>query len=257
MSSVSGSEKFDRFSGKHSLHTEVMALIPARGGSKGVPRKNIRPLLGKPLIAYTIQEAIKSKYINRIIVSTDDEEIAKVAKTYGAEVPFMRPSELGGDHVTDLPVFQHALKWLFDNEKYKPDIIAHLRPTAPLRTVQHIDKGIEKLIMSDADSVRSVCAAPKHPCKMWKFDGDTIVPFLPEEICGREAYNKNRQQLPPAFIQNGSVDITRWNTIMVKNSMTGDRILGMLMDEKESVNIDTEIDFMMAEILLSMRKEKS
>jgi len=257
MSASSNSDKSYKSKSEKSSPFEVLALIPARGGSKGVPRKNIKPLAGKPLITYAIVEAIKSRYINRIIVSTDDEEIAEIARADGAEVPFMRPKELGGDCVTDLPVFQHALKWLLDNENYKPEIIAHLRPTAPLRTCIHIDKAIRMLIASDVDSVRSVCPAPKHPCKMWKFDGKNIIPYLSESICGKEAFNMNRQQLPPAFIQNGSVDITRWNTIMIKNSMTGDHIIGMLMEENESVNIDTEIDFLLAEILLNMRREKS
>jgi N-acylneuraminate cytidylyltransferase len=238
---------------KNAFHNKVIAIIPARGESKAVPRKNIRTLLGKPLIAYSIQEAIKSKFIERIIVSTDDEEIAKIAEAYGAEVPFIRPSELGGDDITDLPVFQHALRWLSDNESYKPDIIAHLRPTAPLRTAKHIDSGIEMLIKSDADAVRSVCLAPKHPYKMWRFEDHTLCPFLSESICGKEAYNMPRQQLPDAFIQNGSIDITRWNTVMAKNSMTGERILGMLMQENESVNIDTEIDLMIAEIILRLK----
>ena len=234
---------------------EILAIIPARGGSKGVPRKNIKILAGRPLISYAIEEAKKSKYIKRIIVSTDDREISKVAKSYGAEVPFMRPVELAGDEVTDLPVFQHALKWLLEYENYRPDIIVHLRPTAPLRTAEHIDKGIKLLIESDADAVRSVCPAPKHPCKMWRFVGKRIYPFLPETICGKEAFNMNRQQLPPVFVQNGSVDIIKWETIMIKNSMTGEYIVGMLMDEKDSVNIDTEIDFLLAEILINMRKK--
>lgn len=143
------------------------------------------------------------------------------------------------------------------NENYKPGIIAHLRPTAPLRTVDHIDKGIQLLAKSNADSLRSVCPAPKHPCKMWKFEGNELLPFLPESICGKEAYNLNRQQLPPAFIQNGSVDITRWETIMVKQSMTGDFIIGLLMDEIDSVNIDTELDLLIAEAIINSRTENS
>lgn len=231
----------------------ILAVIPARGGSKGIPRKNIKSLAGKPLIAYAIEEAQKSIYINRIIVSTDDKEIAEVAKKFGAEVPFMRPAKLAKDKTTDLPVFQHALKYLYENENYKPDIIAHLRPTAPLRTYRHIDMGIKMLIDSNADSLRSVCPAPKHPCKMWKIMDNTLTAFLPEHICGKEAYNKNRQQLPSVYIQNGSVDISRWNTIMNKNSMTGDFILGLLMKEEDSVNIDTELDFWLAEFILQKR----
>lgn len=235
---------------------EVLGIIPARGGSKGVPRKNIKPLLGKPLIAYTIEEAFKSRYIKRLIVSTDDEEISEVAKAYGADVPFLRPSDLAEDHVTDLPVFQHALKYLRQTEGYRPNIIAHLRPTAPLRTHDHIDQGIELLVSSRADSVRSVCIAPKHPCKMWKFEGQDIVPFLPKAICGEEAYNLPRQSLPSVYIQNGSVDVAWWNTIMEKNSMTGKRIVGMLMKTEDSVNIDTEVDFLVAEVLLKKRMER-
>jgi len=241
----------------NAFSKEVLALIPARGGSKGLPRKNIRPLLGKPLIAYAIEEAAKSRYISRIVVSTDDEEILEVARSYGAEVPFLRPAELAKDNVTDLPVFQHALQYLMDSEEYRPEIVAHLRPTAPMRTHDHIDHGIELLVESGADSVRSVCPAPKHPCKMWRFVGKKIVPFLTENICGKEAYNLPRQQLPPVYIQNGSVDITWWDTIMKKNSMTGEIIVGMLMEEEDSVNIDSEIDLMLAEILLRKRKERS
>lgn len=234
---------------------KVMGLVTARGGSKGVPGKNIKLLNEKPLLYYTLSEAEKSTHISRIVLSTDDERIAEVGRTYGAQTPFTRPAELGGDDVTDLPVFRHALAWLEENEGYRPDIIVHLRPTAPLRLARHIDKGIDMLVRSDADSLRSVCPAPKHPCKMWKIDGEVIEPFLPEKICGKESYNKARQALPPVYIQNGSVDVTRWGTIMEKNSMTGDKILGMLMDEKESVNIDTELDFTVAEYLLKEREK--
>ncbi len=149
-------------------------------------------------------------------------------------------------------MFQHALDFLDRQEGYRPQIIAHLRPTAPLRTARHVDAGIELLLANpQADAVRSVCPAPKHPCKMWNLEKGRLTPLLSEEICGPEAYNKGRQQLPPAFIQNGSVDITRWQTIMGKNSMTGDHILGLLMEEEESVNIDIPLDFIIAEALLS------
>lgn len=231
---------------------EVVAIIPARGGSKGVPRKNIKELAGMPLIHYAIDNAARSKYIGRVIVSTDDEEIAAVSRELGAETPFLRPDELAGDAATDLPVFQHALKFLEETEGYRPQIIAHLRPTAPLRTVDHVDAGIELLLANPrADAVRSVCTAPKHPCKMWQLENGQLTPFLSEEVCGAEAYNKGRQQLPPVFIQNGSVDITRRRTIMEMNSMTGRNILGLLMEEEESVNIDILLDFMIAETLMN------
>jgi len=234
---------------------KILAVIPARGGSKSIPRKNIKLLCGKPLIAYTIEEAKKSQYVDRIVVSTDDPEIARIAKEYWAEVPFLRPKELAGDDVTDLPVFQHCLAWLREHENFRPDIVVHLRPTAPLRKVKHIDRGIEILLNSpDADSVRSVCLAPKNPLKMWKIQNNRLAPFIPESFNGiKEAYNLPRQKLPTAYIQNGSVDVIRVKTILEKNSMTGDIIIPLVMEEYESVNIDTKIDFLIAEQLMKKR----
>src|SRR3989338_2337973 len=132
----------------------VFALILARGGSKRVPRKNIKELSDKPLLVYTIEQGKRSKYIDRMIVSTDDEEIARVARECCGEAPFLRPAELAGDTVTDFPVFVHALKWLRDHEKYQPDIVVQLRPTHPLRKPEDIDRAIELLVSHpEADSV--------------------------------------------------------------------------------------------------------
>jgi N-acylneuraminate cytidylyltransferase len=231
---------------------EILAIIPARGGSKTIPRKNIKPILGKPLIAYTIEESKKSRYINRIILSTDDEEIAILGKKLGAEVPFLRPSELAEDHVPDLPVFQHCLNWLKENDNYKPDIVVHLRPTAPLRKSHHIEAGIELLLKSPgADSVRSVTSVGQHPLKMWKIENSRLIPFIPEKTSGiKESYNMPRQELPEAYIQNGSVDVIWTNTILEKNSMCGDIIVPFVMEEWESINIDNEIDFSLAELIM-------
>ncbi len=237
---------------KKSNSPQVLAIIPARGGSKKIKKKNIKLLAGKPLIAYTIEESKKSKYISRIILSTDNEEIAIIGKKLGAEVPFLRPSELAEDYVTDLPVFQHCLNWLRENENYIPDIIVHLRPTAPLRKNYHIDTGIELLLKSPgADSVRSVTAVGQHPLKMWKIENNRLAPFVSEEISGiKESYNMPRQKLPPAYIQNGSVDVIWTKTILEKNSMSGDIIAPFVMEEWESINIDTEIDFSLAELIM-------
>lgn len=236
---------------------EILGLIPARGGSKGVPGKNIKLLADEPLIAYTIRESKKSIYISRLIVSTDDERIAGIAGSYGAEVPFMRPAELALDQATDLPVFQHCLEWLQQNEGYCPKIVVHLRPTAPLRKVAHIDRGVELLLNSpEADSVRSVCLAPKNPLKMWKIENSCLTPFIPESISGiKEPYNLPRQELPVAYIQNGAVDVIRTETILEKKSMTGDIILPLIMEESESMNIDTEMDFLVAELLIKKGEE--
>jgi CMP-N,N'-diacetyllegionaminic acid synthase len=237
---------------------EILGLIAARGGSKGVPRKNIKLLAGEPLIAYTIREARKSRYVTRLIVSTDDEEIARIARGYGAEVPFMRPVELALDHVTDLPVSQHCLTWLREHENYQPEIVVHLRPTAPLRTVVHIDQGIELLLNSpEADAVRSVCPASEHPLKMWTIKDNWLIPFVSEDAYGiEEAYNQPRQNLPQAFIQNGSVDVVRAKVIMDQNSVTGRRIKAFVMDELDSVNIDSPLDWALAEILMEGGKQR-
>lgn len=235
---------------------EIVGLVPARGGSKGVPRKNIKLLAGEPLIAYTIREALRSRHVSRVIVSTDDEEIAAVAGRCGAEVPFLRPPELALDDVTDLPVFRHCLRWLDENEGYRPEVVAHLRPTSPLRTAEHIDRCVELLLDSpDADSVRSVCPAAKHPLKMWRIEGRTLVPFVPPETSGiPEVYNMPRQSLPGAYVQNGAVDAIRTRTILA-GSMSGSVILGFVMDEDDSVSIDGPLDWALAEVVMARRRE--
>ena len=152
--------------------THILAIIPARGGSKGIPRKNIRDFAGYPLIAWSIAAGLQAHTVNRVIVSTDDEEIASVAREYGAEIPFMRPHELSQDRTTDLPVFEHALKWLEDIEAYKPDIVIQLRPTSPIRPRDCIDSAVKTLMeYTEADSVRGVVTAGQNPYKMWRFNG--------------------------------------------------------------------------------------
>ncbi len=233
---------------------EVLAVIPARGGSKKVPRKNIRALAGKPMIAYSIEAAQASRHITRIVVSTDDAEIAEVSRQHGAEIPCLRPAELAGDRVTDLPVFQHMLRHLAETEGYRPDIVVQLRPTAPLRTAAHIDAAVDLFVLHQPDCVRTVTHATQHPHKMWKFDGQHLLPFMPHLTLADEQFNQPRQALPPAFIQNGSIDVIAPSAILEKNSMSGTCIVGMLMNEMDSVNVDQEEDFLLAELLLSQRK---
>ena len=153
--------------------TDILALIPARGGSKGIPRKNIRLFAGYPLIAWSIAAAKQSALVTRIIVSTDDEEIAAVAREWGAETPFLRPSEFAQDKTTDLPVFEHALKWLEEVEGYRPDVVVQLRPTSPIRPQTMVDNAIRILLEhDDADCVRGVVPAGQNPFKMWRFNGE-------------------------------------------------------------------------------------
>src|SRR5512141_50893 len=181
------------------MKPEVLALIPARGGSKGIPRKNIRPFAGYPLIAWSIAAAKQSSFVTRLIVSTDDPEIAAVARECGAETPFLRPSELAQDNTTDLPVFEQALAWLEENEGYQPEVLVQLRPTSPIRPRDCVDNAVKILLAhADADCVRGVVPAGQNPHKMWRFagEGQPMKPLLQVEGIA-EPYNAPRQILPP------------------------------------------------------------
>jgi CMP-N-acetylneuraminic acid synthetase len=215
------------------MDKKILALIPARGGSKGIPRKNIMMLAGKPLIAYSILQGKESKLINRVIVTTDDDEIAAVSKEWGADVPFMRPAEFAGDLSPDIDAFRHALTWLKDNEGYEPDVVVHLRPPGPVRKVELIDKAIQLLLdHPEADAVRSVARARQTPYKMWQItpDGD-LKPLLRVEGM-TDCQSVPRQMLPTAYWQNGYVDVLRPRAVLEKNSMWGDCALPFIVEEK-------------------------
>lgn len=225
--------------------TDILAIIPARGGSKGIPRKNIRSFAGYPLIAWSIAAAKKSEWITRIIVSTDDEEIAAVAREWGAETPFLRPAELAQDNSTDLPLFEHALAWLKENEGYEPEIVVQLRPTSPLRPGGMVDGAIKILKNHpDADCVRGVVPAAQNPFKMWRFNGEEKPLGQLLEVPGiAEPYNAPRQILPPVYWQTGHIDAIRVSTILNKKSLTGNVIYPLLIDPKYTVDIDTLADW--------------
>ena len=225
---------------------DVLAIIPARGGSKGVPRKNIRNLGGLPLIAWTIAAAKGAACIGRIIVSTDDHEIAAVARKYGAEVPVMRPGELAQDDTGDLPVCQHILEHL-RAEGHAPDIVAWLRPTAPLRLPADIDGAVRTLLETGADSVRSVSASKAHPYWMKTMEAGHLRSFVPDK---NDSTHPNRQSLPEVFALNGAVDIVRAEFVLNRNTMWGDRVGAYIMPSQHSVDIDTLEDFAIAEALL-------
>ena len=225
--------------------TEILALIPARGGSKGIPRKNIRSFAGYPLIAWSIAAAQQSRWVTRVIVSTDDEEIASVARQYGAEAPFLRPAELAQDKTLDLPVFEHALQWLAENEGYKPDVVVQLRPTSPIRPCDCVDSAIKILLEHPrADCVRGVVPAGQNPHKMWRIskpDGP-MTPLL--EVPGiDEPYNAPRQILPPIYWQTGHIDAIRRSTITRKHSLTGNKIYPLVIDPRYTVDIDNLSDW--------------
>jgi N-acylneuraminate cytidylyltransferase len=210
---------------------EILALIPARGGSKSIPRKNVYPVAGKPLIAYSIQQAFASKQITRVIVSTDDEEIADVSRNLGAEIPFMRPAEFSQDQSLDIEAFDHALRWLIKNEAYEPELVVHLRPTGPVRRIALIDQAIEIILAHpEADALRSVQIAKQNPYKMWLKENGLLKPILQLEGI-KEPYNMPRQKLPKTYSHNGLIDITRPRTVLEKKSMTGEKILAFEINE--------------------------
>jgi N-acylneuraminate cytidylyltransferase len=218
----------------------VVAIIPARGGSKGLPKKNILPLLNHPLIAYSIEASLQCPLIERTIVSTDSDEIATEALRYKAEVPFMRPEEYARDQSTDIEVFVHALEWMSEHEGYYPDIVVQLRPTSPVRFLSDIEKCISTLIQNpDADSLRVVTPAPITPYKMWVIK-DSLQPMQPLlQLNGvKEPFNEPRQRLPQIYWQTGTLDIIRRETILEKKSMTGDKILPYIIDNSFAIDID-------------------
>jgi YrbI family 3-deoxy-D-manno-octulosonate 8-phosphate phosphatase len=234
---------------------EVLALIPARGGSKGIPRKNIRPFAGYPLISYSIAAALKAKTVTRVIVSTDDEEISEVADRYQAEVPFLRPAELAEDNTTDFPVFQHALDWLEKNEGYHPEIVVQLRPTSPIRPPDCVDQAVSLLIdHQEADSVRGVVLSGQDPHKMWRINEQGKMVQLLDVPHIKEPYNAPRQSLPKTYWQTGHIDAIRTSTIFGKYSLSGDVILPLLLDSCYTVDIDTLDDWQRAELLVTQRR---
>lgn len=222
---------------------EVLAIIPARSGSKSVKDKNIRLIDGKPMIAYSIEHALKAECIDRVIVSTDSEEYAAIARKYGAETPFIRPAEYATDTSLDIEVFEHALEFLKEQEGYVPEIVVQLRPTYPIRNIEDIEKMVQ-LIRSDdtIDSVRCIAPAKEVAHKMWYREDDGSLRPIITEI--PECYNMPRQQLPKVYYQNACIDVIRTEVITGQHSMSGKKILGYEM--AENFDIDTEEEFQKA-----------
>jgi N-acylneuraminate cytidylyltransferase len=232
---------------------EILALIPARGGSKGIPGKNIKNLGGHPLIAYSVAAAQESSLVTRTIVSTDDPGIAEAAREYGAEVPFLRPEDLAQDTTLDLPVFQHALEWLAEQEDYHPQIVVQLRPTSPFRPPDLVDRAIRILLdHPEASSVRGVVPSKQNPYKMWRVGEEgQMTPVLESDLT--EPFNMPRQELPPTFWQTGHIDAIRCEAILA-GSMSGQVIQACEIDPTFSVDLDNALDWERAEAeLLSLR----
>jgi len=232
----------------------VLALVPARGGSKGIPRKNLQLLAGKPLVVHAIETGLAARLVSRVVCSTDDEEIAEIARQAGAEVPFRRPPELAQDVSEDWPVFVHALEWLEREDGWQPDLIVNLRPTSPLRRPRHVDEAIELLLRTGADSVKAVCLARQHPHKMWlRGDDGSMEPFLKTKLRLERGPDVPRAQLQEVYWQNGIVDVTRREVIFEQRTVIGARVAGLVIEPADSIDIDGPLDLALAELLLAKR----
>ena len=223
---------------------QILYIIPARGGSKGLPGKNIRLLRDKPLIAYSIDAARNSKYEGTILVSTDDKAIADIAKQYGAEVPFIRPAELSNDCAATTDVIFHTINYYKEHNR-NFDLIILLQPTSPLRISEDIDNAIKLMMEKKAEAIVSVCEAEHHPLWANTLPADgSMRSFIREEIKG-----KNRQQLPQYYRLNGAIYISTIEALTKHKSFIHDKTIAFQMPIERSVDIDNEIDFKLAEIL--------
>jgi len=229
---------------------KILCLIPARSGSKGLKDKNIRDFKGKPLIAHSILQAKQCDFVDsmRIIVTTDSKNYAEVAKKYGAEVPFIRPANLSQDLSTDLEFMKHAVNWLKEYENYEADIILQLRPTQPLRKIEDINKTMRLFIENydHYDSLRTVIEFEKSPYKMYRINNNILEPlFNSVDDISNEPYNQCRQNLPTTYLHNGYIDILK-TSILEKDKISGSKILPYIMNKEDTIDIDTEEDWINA-----------
>jgi CMP-N,N'-diacetyllegionaminic acid synthase len=231
----------------------VLAVIPARGGSKGVARKNLRLMAGKPLIAWTIEAALAmGEALTQVIVSTDDVELAGAAENYGARVPFLRPSQLAEDCSPMLPVLQHAVANVEAEQGAKFDWVLLLQPTAPLRQPEDIRAALRLAAITDCDSVISVVQVfAVHPILMKRIENERLVPFAIEEKEG----TRRQDYQPAAYMRNGAIYLSRRDVVMEKNSIWGDSVCPYVMPEERSASIDNEIDFRVCEAMLESRSD--
>ncbi|HBT50413.1 MAG TPA: acylneuraminate cytidylyltransferase family protein [Caldanaerobacter subterraneus] len=227
----------------------ILALIPARGGSKGVPRKNIRLLLDKPLIAYTIETALEVDFLDKIIVSTEDLEIAKISMEYGAEVPFLRPYELATDEAKSIDVVLHAMDWMEKHDETF-DLILLLQPTSPFRNSEDIKTAFDIFFKKNAKAVVSVCEAEHSPLWMNTLNDDLNM----KDFIRKDILNKNRQELVKYYRINGAIYIAEWNYLKQNRTFFGNETYAYIMPKERSIDIDTEMDFKFAEFLIKLQK---
>lgn len=229
----------------------VLGVITARGGSKRIPKKNIKELLGKPLIYYTIKAALASKLMTKVILSSDDDEIIGIGKDIGVEVPFKRPRELADDTTPTIDVLIHAVNYVEKNQSFFPDIIVVLEPTSPLRTTEDIDKALEKHIETDADSVVSVVKTDhEHPIRAKKIENDMLYDY-----CLEEKEGVRRQDLPPAYFRDGAFYSVKRDVLMKEHRLYGNVTRPYIMPPERSIDINSELDFKLAEILMNEERK--
>ncbi len=226
----------------------ILAIIPARGGSKGLPGKNIRPLAGKPLLAWTIEAARASGVIDEIVVSTDSPEIAAVATTYGCAPPFLRPAALAGDNSPTMAALFHTLDWYAQQQGRRFDLVLLLQPTSPLRQAADILAAVELLRHREVASVVSLCPVDHHP--LWS---NTLPPDHSLEHFLRPEAQRPRQELPPSYRLNGAIYLARTDWLRERGSFLGPGAYALIMSREGSVDIDDETDFLLAEILVQRR----
>ena len=224
---------------------KILALVPARGGSKGLPNKNIIPLAGEPLIAWTLELAIENKFIDKVIVSTDDDYTAHISKEFGAEVPFIRPKKLAKDTSSGIDVVLHTIQY-FKNKNELYDLLFLLQPTSPLRNFEDINCALNQLFLKKAQAIVSVCEVEHHP--YW-------ANILPDDFCmnsflKKVILNKNRQDLPKFYRLNGAIFFGYWDYIIKENGFFGDKTFAYIMPRERSIDIDNIIDFKLAEMML-------
>jgi CMP-N,N'-diacetyllegionaminic acid synthase len=233
----------------------ILGLIPARGGSKSIPRKNLATLAGRPLLAYTCDAALGAKRLTRVVLSTDDEEIARVGSECGLEVPFLRPAELARDDTPSVAVARHCLEWLAEREGFKADVVALLQPTSPLRRAHHIDEALEQLEETGADTVVSVVEVPHRfsPYSVMKVQDGRLRDFC-EAPVPFDRYR--RQDMPPLYARNGpAVLAARTQVVMEENSFYGSQVVPYLMGTADSIDIDSPFDLELTAWLLERRSQ--
>lgn len=234
-----------------AIMVNVLGVITARGGSKRIPKKNIRELLGRPLIYYTIKAALDSKLLTKVIISSDDDEIISIGKNMGVEVPFKRPCELAEDTTPTINVLIHAVDYLEKYQGFFPDIVVVLEPTSPLRTAEDIDKALKKHIETDADSVVSVVKTDHwHPIRAKRIENGVLCDY-----CLEEKEGVRRQDLPPAYFRDGAFYSVKRDVMMKEHRLYGKVTRPYIMPPERSIDINSELDFKLADMLMNEERK--